>query len=125
MKIERIWTNIFGSNLIRSKEDAGQESSHQKKNQYFQNQENSQDPQGKSASKEEVEKAIDSLKSSTEFSASGVLLNVLHGEKGTTVEFIQPNGTIIKTMSGEEFLRLRGSAEGDKTPRGSILDQKF
>jgi len=128
MKIDKVWTQMFGTSLIRRKSDAEHDSPEKRKNhqQYQQDSQNYHQQKDGQASKEEVEKAVAVLKASAEFSSSGLLLNLVETpDKTLTVEIQQPNGTVVKSMTGAEFLRLRSLSDGETIARGKILDQKF
>ena len=76
-------------------------------------------------SRKALEDAIDSLKSSQEFTETGIGIELTETKSGLIVKMSQPNGTTIRTLSAEDFLKLRQGSENSSPVRGKILDQKF
>jgi hypothetical protein len=65
------------------------------------------------------------MRSDAKFAQSGMRVEMVATKDGMTVRLTQASGSVIKTMTADEFLKLHDAASGDKTTRGKILDQKF
>jgi hypothetical protein len=75
--------------------------------------------------REELERALNEMKSSPNFTGKGINAEIIDTVNGLTVRLNQANGSTIKTMTADEFMRLRRSSVLEDVGRGNILDQKF
>ncbi|MBI3543970.1 MAG: hypothetical protein HY075_11925 [Deltaproteobacteria bacterium] len=122
-KIERVSGTAFGTAAIKRKESADQQGSanQQKKEQQQQKPDEEQQPP---ADRQTVEKAMADLRSSDNFTQTGMRVEVLNTKEGLRVRLAQANGSVVKVMSAEEFMKLRDSTAGVNASPGKILDQK-
>lgn len=126
IKIERIWGAVVDQATIRRKDQAEKDSSQGQRQQKNPNQENENESTNRQATKEDVEKAIADLRANAQFHDSGITAELTMTPKGIQVSLRQASGAQIRTMSADEFLKLRDVAGGPKeASRGKLLDQKF
>lgn len=121
-KIEKIWGSVFSPSAVRRKEPSDKDGSGQKKEQP--RDQNSRDERP-SADRKSVEKAVSDLRSEESFTHTGMSVEMIESPDGLQVRLIHPSGALIKTMSADDFMRLRESSAGGPLLRGKILDQKF
>lgn len=74
------------------------------------------------ATPEEVQKAIERFASDGDTIAQGLTAQSEGTGPGLRVLLKDQNGSLIRQLSGEEFLKLRNTVT---QKRGKILDQKF
>lgn len=122
-KIERISGGLFGATAVTRKEGAEREDS--SKRDHKQQKEQEQDEPRREVDRATVEKALAELRESGRFTQNGLRAEVVETKEGIVVRMIHPNGSVIKSMNGEEFLKLHSVSVGEKSVRGNILDQKF
>lgn len=109
-------------NRVHSKEDhsgnSGREDKHQQNEQHDQddNHEHNQD---------EINAAITSFHGDNQASANGLTAKTVGNGLGLRVILKDGTGTIVRQLTGEEFLKLREVASKDFKTRGKILDQKL
>lgn len=118
-KIERVASSVFSSYAVTRKDSAEDTNDQKKRDGQDQN------DQRKKADRESVDKAIKDLQSAPTFTQTGIRVEVLDGKDGIRVRLAHGNGMTIRTMTAEEFLKLRDASAGDGRPRGKILDQKL
>ncbi|MEW6057353.1 MAG: hypothetical protein AB1540_12145 [Bdellovibrionota bacterium] len=127
-KIERVWGSLFAVNPNAVKRKEGSENGQPDDQREKRGRQNPSEEQGQKAPKQadraDVERAINDLKSADPFTQAGLRVEMMQTAEGLSVRLLQHNGTVLKTMSAEEFLKLRESSAADQT-RGKILDQKF
>lgn len=131
MRIEKLWANFFTS-TPKTKEAEGSVEGvndgtrrEQSNQQSFDQNEKDQSQEDKPFTREDLEKAVGDLKKDTRFIQSGMTVHLFETTAGFTVQLAQPNGLPVKTLSADEFLKLRLSSNAESTARGKILDQKF
>jgi hypothetical protein len=117
-KVERVASAVFGSLAIKRKESAEDPTEEKKR----ENPDQQKEEQAK-ADRQSVEKAIVDLKGTGQFTQTGMGVEVTETKEGLTVRLLHPSGTTIRTMSAEEFIKLRDASAGKA--RGKLLDQKF
>ncbi len=88
-------------------------------------QQQNQQQEKKEFSKEDVEKAVNDMQKDPSFSKSGLHAEIITSKDGIKINLTHANGSQLKSMSAEEFLKLRDSAHREDSGRGKILDQKF
>lgn len=87
-------------------------------------QEQPRDERG-STNREELEKAIVEVSVSEPFAKTGMGAEIVPTASGLSVRITHAGGSLVKTMSAEEFMRLREHSAAENGERGKILDQKF
>ena len=116
-RIERAWGAFqVGQTAVKRKDSADKEGSGK---QEHHKQEKRDEPEQK-ADREQIQKAVEDLRAAGDFTATGMKVEAFETEEGLRVRLAQPNGTTVKVMSAEEFLKLRDASVN----RGKILDQK-
>jgi hypothetical protein len=126
LKIEKIWGNVFGSGTVKRKESAVRDEKpdqqHQQPDKEDQNEAQNQDAK---SDPQLVQKAIDEMKTHQNFISTGIHLDMVNTAMGLFVRFSQANGTQLKTMTAEDFLKLKTVSTATESGAGKILDQKF
>lgn len=126
-KIERASAAILGNTAIKRKDapdkDGTPRDSKREKNKQEQE---AQDEQPETPTdRQSVEKAMTEMRTADSFTQTGMRVEVFDSKEGLRVRLAQSNGTTVKVMSAEEFMKLRQAATGILAARGKILDQKF
>lgn len=128
LKIERVWNSVISSSAAvkrKERDESGSNSGNKNPYSQKQDQEFQEELRKRAKDPQSVQSEIDSLSKEAEFTASGLRAELLTSETGLTVRLSDEKGSIIKVLSSEEFLKLRGSSSDDEVPRGKILDQRF
>jgi hypothetical protein len=73
----------------------------------------------------QVVSAVEAFKKEAPQLASGIKADMVGSGPGLRVVLKDVNGSIVRQLSGEEFLRLRDEASKDSRTRGKILDRKM
>ena len=128
-RIDKTWLNTLNT-AVRKKDATdsvsalddrtGSNNQNQKQNQNFSDEEEKEPP-----TREELEKAVLEMKSATSFTSTGIKAEIVNTKDGVQVQLNQPNGTAIRTMSAEEFMKMRRASILEASGRGNILDQKL
>lgn len=125
-KIEKTWGTIFGQTAVRRKESADKDGSSNEQNPGREKKERPADPETpKSADRQSVEKAMTDLRSENHFTETGMRVEVINSKDGLRIRLAHANGSTVKVMTAEEFMKLRESSDGEQAARGKILDQKY
>lgn len=141
MKIERLWAQVFGTSgppnqkiksteLENAVQDSTSGEQYKQSEQGYSHSDQQNDTNQfnqqftQEELKKEVQKALKSLNEDPHFVHSGLTAKMV-GSENIEVEFSQQNGSFVKSLTAEEFLKLRLHSEGESTARGKILDQKF
>ena len=127
-KIERASAAILGSTSIKRKDtsdkDRSSGDSHREKEKKDQQPEPESEPEI-AADRPSVEKAMGEMRTTDNFTQTGMKVEVFESKDGLRVRLAQANGSTVKVMTAEEFMKLRQAASGVLAARGKILDQKF
>lgn len=123
LKIERVWSNLFSTDKVTQK-DNQQRNDKQKDQQPKKDENKEQASDERAKDRAHVEKAAQELRETPSFQSTGMSVEVLGKDETITVRLTQVNGTTIKVMTAEEFLKLKDNT-GKQALRGKILDQKF
>ncbi len=128
MRIDRVWAHMFGGTQVRRVEEGAVEAvvgdrgaSSQGRDQQ---QEQSRDER-EAPNREELEKAVVEVSASASFTKTGMGAEVVPTSDGLSVRITHAGGSIVKTMTADEFMRLREHSAVENSKRGKILDQKF
>lgn len=97
----------------------------QKEGNSDQYQQQNQKEEKREFTKDELEKAVKDMEADPNFSKSGLHAEIVTTKDGVKINLTHASGNKLKTMSAEEFLKLRDSAHHEDSSRGKILDQKF
>lgn len=125
LKIERVWSNLFGTQKVNPQHDRQHKNEQQKDQQKENDEQSKQQAQDERAKdREQVEKAAKELRESQNFQNTGMHVEVFAQFDGIKVRLSQKGGNTVKIMTAEEFLKLKDNTTKDTT-RGKILDQKF
>jgi len=124
MKIQAGSPVYVTQDSVRTKRDgqggAGQQHYEQ---QSKRDQRGEEDPE---EAKKKVAAAVESFSSDQQAQASGIQAFVENSQgPGLRVVLKDCNGTVVRQLSGEEFLRLREATANGSPRRGKILDQKL
>lgn len=92
------------------------------KDQY---QQHNQQEQKREFTKEELEKAVKEMEADPNFTKSGLHAEIITTKDGVKINLTHASGNKLRSMSAEEFLKMRESAHNEDSGRGKILDQKF
>ena len=74
---------------------------------------------------EQVNQAVESFKSDHQAQANGLSANLEGTGPGLRVILTDKAGKVVRRLSGEEFLKLRGAASAIERISGKILDRKL
>ncbi len=129
-RIDKTWLNFLNPIQPVRKKDAAENSvssinDSTGKNNQNNNPNQNQDQKQEEPNREELERALNEMKSSPNFTGKGINAEIIDTVNGLTVRLNQANGSTIKTMTADEFMRLRRSSVLEDVGRGNILDQKF
>lgn len=127
VKIERTSAAILGGTAIKRKESPEKDglANDSKRDNEKQRQQHEEEEQQTAADRQSVEKAMTEMRTADSFTQTGMKVEVFDSKEGLRVRLAQANGSTVKVMSAEEFMKLRQAATGIPAARGKILDQKF
>ncbi len=126
MKIHSL-TGTFGySTRVKEKQD-GQSPGHssQQHNQDASQQEENKKNSSVEVTEEEISKAVEAFKTDQEAQANGLRASVSGEGPGLRIVLRDGTGSVIRQLTGEEFLRLRDTSTIEGRIRGKLLDQKL
>ncbi|MBI2607067.1 MAG: hypothetical protein HYW49_13415 [Deltaproteobacteria bacterium] len=127
MRIEKVWTHMFGATQVRRTEVEEVEAVGDRGASNHggdQRQEQARDER-EAPNREDLEKAVVEVRASEPFTKTGMGAEVVPTASGLSVRITHASGNLVKTMSAEEFMRLREHSAAETGERGKILDQKF
>ena len=126
-RIERALGAVFGLGAVKRKDSPEKDSGQDKKQEHDPQSQNqsSGDEHQRSADRQSVEKALTDLRTTRQFDQTGMRVEVLETKDGLRVRLAHADGTTVKVLTAEDFIKLKETSTGDQTPRGKILDQKF
>lgn len=125
LKIERV-LGFFNSPAIQRKDAKDGSGNQRQRGSYSQAERDAEEELKKKAQNpQDVQAAIDELATDESFTSTGFKAELLPSSTGLTVRLTDKAGSVVKVLSSEEFLRLRGSSKDDDQARGKLLDQRF
>lgn len=127
MKVSSLTEAMKFLNRVREKQDAGENSRQNSKHNPYQDQKKkgSKEAPSEEVSAEKVGEAIHAFAKDAQTQASGLHAEALGSGPGLRVILKDGSGTVVRSLTGEEFLKLRENASQDFHTRGKILDQKL
>ncbi len=126
MKIHSL-TGAFGfSTRVRDKQDGQSpgQSFHQQQDESQKENREEKGPQIE-ITEEEITKAVEAFQSDSNAQANGLCASMSGTGPGLRVVLKDGAGSVVRQLTGEEFLRLRDSSTIEGRIRGKILDQKL
>lgn len=122
MKVRNVFSSIQSlPDQDRFKDVLEREERRQRKDQQEQNQ-NSDTIE---VTEEKVAQAIEGFQSDAQAKNNGLSAQKEGSGPGLKIVLKDAKGNILRSLSGEEFLKLRESLSGDQVQPGKILDQKL
>jgi len=136
MKIYSLTTGVVGysTRIWDSQHEQAVKEKGEKQDSGSQNQSNQEQPQDKPdgglksqepVKAEDIENAIEAFQADQQTQANGLNASVIGTGPGLRVILKDESGSIVRKLTGEEFIRLRESSFRDSRIRGKILDQKL
>lgn len=122
MKVRNLFETAFLPR-VNPKQERDSFSGQQDQQKKRRNNEDSQEEEAFNES--DILHAIDAFGSDADAVANGLTATRLGDGPGLRVVLKDQAGTVIRQLTGEEFLKLREAVTGDSASRGKILDQKL
>ena len=119
-------TQGLKSARVQSKSDSAQSGGRNSQGQKQPGQD-SHDPRDErnTASEQEVAAAIESFAQDKDAQKSGIRAEVEGAGPGLKVFLKDSSGSVLRQLSGLEFVQMREAAASDSRVRGKLLDQKL
>jgi hypothetical protein len=84
-----------------------------------------ENPEREEPTPDELKQAIEEFRADAQAAKNGLSALMTGEGPGLKITLQDERGSVIRQLTGTEFLRLREAAKQSEQPRGKILDQKL